>query len=63
MVNTQIINWQFWIVTAAAIGGALWLLYTLGPIRLLLRRVSGRRPGSKRVNLTIQGQSIRRKQR
>lgn len=48
-------DWQFWVVTVAALGAAGWLLRGVWGLLIPSRR-RGRR--AKRASLTVEGKSI-----
>lgn len=52
-------DWQFWVVTGAALLAALWLLRGILPIPWLKRRRRRRRQ-SRSATLTVGGKTISR---
>ncbi|MEL7472376.1 MAG: hypothetical protein AAGK04_03595 [Planctomycetota bacterium] len=48
-------DWQFWVVTIAAVIAAVWLLFTLTPAKKLVRRQAS--ASRKRVRLTVSANS------
>ncbi len=47
-------DWQFWVVTAAALVAALWMIRDFLPFAALKRRRKARRH-SRRATLTVKG--------
>jgi hypothetical protein len=48
-------DWQFWLVTALALGAAAWLLRGVLPIGSRRRRA---RRGQRRATLTVDGRAV-----
>lgn len=51
-------DWQFWVVTAIAIVALAWMLRGVLPIPVLSRRYRRARR-ERKVNLTVDGKSVR----
>lgn len=52
-------DWQFWVVTAAMLGAALWIVWGVLPIQSLKRR-RARKRRTRRASLTVEGKPIDR---
>lgn len=52
-------DWQFWAVTALALGAAVWMLRGILPIPGLKKR-RARRRSERSASLTIKGKAISR---